>query len=142
MRFAALVVLAVGLPVSFAASPATAAGSCYRLSCDYKDPQSTGCSADAYNLAEVTHHHTWGSIRIEVRYSPSCQAAWARATQAGDSGQYWAGGNLEWQNSTTGTTNLYSVYERKVRWSSMFSYYDYTLRACYNGAGFACTSWV
>ncbi|MGW2863243.1 DUF2690 domain-containing protein [Streptomyces sp. SDr-06] len=56
-----------------AAAPASAATSCYGSSCNGLDPNKTTCANDAKTV-EVGN----GSGNIQLRYSPSCRAAWAR----------------------------------------------------------------
>ena len=62
------------LPTSASAAPLAIPG-CFGATCNFKDPMTMGCDADAYtvSLAEIP-----GVVRAAVRYSPSCQAAWAR----------------------------------------------------------------
>lgn len=57
------------------AGPA-AAVSCYGDYCSGRDPMSTGCAADAYTVASTHIPGTWTSI--ELRWSPTCKANWAR----------------------------------------------------------------
>lgn len=56
-----------------AAAPASAATSCYASSCNGLDPGKTTCANDAKTIATGN-----GSGNIQLRYSPSCRAAWAR----------------------------------------------------------------
>lgn len=54
--------------------------SCYGASCDYRDPSL--CEPDAYTVAS-SQIYTSGGLptgRIAIRYSPSCNAAWARTS--------------------------------------------------------------
>jgi hypothetical protein len=65
------------------APPAAAAGAvlapCSGASCHDRDPQSTGCAADAvtkvYKEYKQENQSSW---RAEMRYSPSCRAGWYR----------------------------------------------------------------
>ncbi|BBC36048.1 hypothetical protein SGFS_073420 [Streptomyces graminofaciens] len=52
---------------------------CSGKDCDGKDPESMGCIGD---LVKTTDFATVGAARVEVRYSETCGAAWARITQA------------------------------------------------------------
>lgn len=70
--------LALLFAVSLGAGPAHAV-SCTGATCKGKNPQTSGCGADARTLAEITYN----SLRVELRYSPACHAAWARGTQIG-----------------------------------------------------------
>jgi len=64
-----------------AASPQPAhAAECYYSSCYNVDPQSSGCSADAYTAGI--------NGNVEVRYSPTCHATWLRDNAYG--GFSWA----------------------------------------------------
>lgn len=57
---------------ALAAGPAQAAG-CNYSSCANQDPVAQGCGADAYTI--------WAYPNAkEVRWSPSCQAAWLRSS--------------------------------------------------------------
>ncbi|MFI9211321.1 DUF2690 domain-containing protein [Streptomyces sp. NPDC053253] len=58
------------------ASPASAATSCYGSGCTGLDPATTVCQSDARTVRTAD----WG---VELRYSPSCRAAWARKTSGG-----------------------------------------------------------
>jgi len=71
---AALVVAAGALFVP--GSPASAAAACNGSGCTGHDPQAYGCSGDARTLDEFTDL----GARYELRYSPSCFAAWTRVT--------------------------------------------------------------
>ncbi|MGW2373192.1 MULTISPECIES: DUF2690 domain-containing protein [Kitasatospora] len=53
-----------------AAGPASAATNCYASGCNGLDPAATTCADDAVTVS------TSGSL--ELRYSPSCRAAWGR----------------------------------------------------------------
>lgn len=85
-RVAALGVSAAGLVLSLTglvAGPAyadgyTATGGCYGPNCVGRDPAGL-CDGDATTVGQ-----TWidGAANLELRYSPSCRAAWARITMA------------------------------------------------------------
>ncbi|MET8178418.1 XRE family transcriptional regulator [Streptomyces sp. NPDC005336] len=51
---------------------------CAGAGCTGKDPQTMGCGASATTTANVTV----GTAYVEVRYSRTCGAAWARVTRA------------------------------------------------------------
>ncbi|QFQ99900.1 XRE family transcriptional regulator [Streptomyces phaeolivaceus] len=70
------------------ASPSTSIGKnrdlpagvkCSGEDCEGKDPETMGCIG---NLVRTTDEATIGTTRVEVRYSKTCQAAWARITGA------------------------------------------------------------
>lgn len=52
---------------------------CAGASCTGKDPENMGCGGE---LATTTTSVTVGTALVEVRYSKTCGAAWARITQA------------------------------------------------------------
>ncbi|MGW6056653.1 XRE family transcriptional regulator [Streptomyces sp. NPDC055189] len=52
---------------------------CSGKSCTGKDPETMGCGGE---LASTTTRATVGKALVEVRYSKTCGAAWARITQA------------------------------------------------------------
>ncbi|MEW1924637.1 XRE family transcriptional regulator [Streptomyces sp. NPDC088360] len=52
---------------------------CSGKSCTGKDPETMGCGGE---LATTTTRATVGKALVEVRYSKTCGAAWARITQA------------------------------------------------------------
>lgn len=63
---------------------------CSGKDCEGKDPETMGCIGDLVRTADEA---TVGTARVEVRYSKTCQAAWARITGAaqGDEVQVAAG---------------------------------------------------
>lgn len=61
-----------------AASAKTAAAPCWGTTCNGLDPQSSGCAAGARTLEDVPD--TGGWVTLELRYSPTCYAVWARIT--------------------------------------------------------------
>jgi hypothetical protein len=64
------------------ASPAAAVSCTPGLGCENKDPQTTGCSADAYNLDSFVRRNAADVkvFTVELRYSPTCRTAWSRVT--------------------------------------------------------------
>ncbi|MGW7544403.1 DUF2690 domain-containing protein [Streptomyces sp. NPDC054770] len=73
-----LTVLALAAAGTAIATPANAAG-CYGSTCEGKDP-ATYCQSDAITPSNGA---IWlGSAYVELRYSPSCRAAWARISRA------------------------------------------------------------
>jgi hypothetical protein len=148
-----LAVLALSAPVAAGAalwpSPAAAA-SCHRDGCNGQDPQAAGCDADAYNIASFRYGNANPYLQgawMELRYSPACDAAWARATE-GDCFGMWrpcgfaleiAGG--EAQQSVSGGPGP------GQRWSAMWSFRQY-VRACFtayskdgSSSPDGCTAW-
>ncbi|MEU9590094.1 DUF2690 domain-containing protein [Streptomyces sp. NPDC048193] len=68
--------------------------------CTGKDPETMGCGGDLVTTAATA---TVGTASVEVRYSKTCGAAWARVTQAGqgDEVRVSAGGGAEQTGSVT-----------------------------------------
>ncbi|WP_455352525.1 helix-turn-helix domain-containing protein [Streptomyces sp. SYSU K217416] len=82
-------------------TPALPAGvKCKGGDCTGKDPEVMGCGG---TLATTTARATVGTALVEVRYSKTCAAAWARITQAavGDTVQITSGGS----GAQNGTVN-------------------------------------
>jgi hypothetical protein len=70
--------LAVAAAVVIPAGPASAAV-CDGVSCNGLDPNQAGCAADAITpVPPVTDQ----GVTLELRYSPTCHANWARITPA------------------------------------------------------------
>ncbi|MEU1224890.1 DUF2690 domain-containing protein [Streptomyces sp. NPDC005828] len=109
-----------------ASSPASAATSCYGSSCNGLDPAATICQNDAQTVM-------WGEyVALELRYSPTCRAAWARFKN-GDEGEIWV------QNSLG---NKYAVHYpgSGTVWTRMVNDKDILAMACGTFAkGTACT---
>ncbi|MER6627237.1 DUF2690 domain-containing protein [Streptomyces sp. NPDC000987] len=60
------------------AAEASATGTCYGSSCTGVEPNGTTCASDAITAKQVTS----GGRTIQLRYSPSCRAAWGKITGA------------------------------------------------------------
>ncbi|WP_377272379.1 DUF2690 domain-containing protein [Peterkaempfera sp. SMS 1(5)a] len=56
--------------------PTATAGGCRAAGCVGRDPSSTGCAMDAVTLLSANN----GKVTLYIRYSPRCQAAWAKLT--------------------------------------------------------------
>ncbi|MEV0217895.1 XRE family transcriptional regulator [Streptomyces sp. NPDC050704] len=83
---------------------------CAGADCVGKDAETMGCSGDLANTATSV---TVGTTLVEVRYSKTCGAAWARITQAaqGDEVEVSVGGGKAKQTgsvSTAGDTTAYT----------------------------------
>ncbi|MFF2548083.1 DUF2690 domain-containing protein [Kitasatospora sp. NPDC058063] len=113
-------------PTASAATPQVTAG-CYGSSCTHKDPMDMGCSPDAYTVESVAS--TLGTI--ELRYSPSCKANWARVYGASDARHFWVqnshGEAAYWM--TFGATGYSDMVDGAVE-----------ARACFSD-GETCTGW-
>ncbi|MEV7565940.1 DUF2690 domain-containing protein [Streptomyces tanashiensis] len=62
------------------------AAGCSGAGCDNRGPVSMGCDGDAVTKASVTARNNPG-LRAELRWSPSCTAAWVRVSAEGE--QWW-----------------------------------------------------
>ncbi|GAA3769127.1 helix-turn-helix domain-containing protein [Streptomyces chiangmaiensis] len=90
--------------------PALPAGvKCSGAGCTGKDPENMGCGG---TLAKTTTSVTVGRTLVEVRYSKTCAAAWARVTRAaqGDTVTVSAAGAARQTGSVaaTGDTDAYT----------------------------------
>lgn len=139
-----LMAIVLGVALSLVAStPASAAG-CSWSSCNGKDPASMGCGADAYNLESFWYNGSsqWlqGTL-LELRYSPSCHAAWVRTT-GGDCFDVWrpciavlevSGGSEQWTGPNGGQN-----------WTNMWSFAQW-VRGCFRSGvplqQDGCTAW-
>lgn len=70
---------------------------CSGKSCTGKDPETMGCGGE---LAGTTTRATVGKALVEVRYSKTCGAAWARITQAAPGDKVTISGDGAKQNGT------------------------------------------
>jgi uncharacterized protein DUF2690 len=122
--------LAVSGALLAAEAPAHAATSCYASSCTGLDPASTTCQDDAETI------YTGDVTDVELRYSPSCRAAWARVRNSPLSG-YITVTNSRGQSYSASMpgTGTGTVYTRMVNDAGITSY------ACdYNQYGHDCTT--
>jgi hypothetical protein len=73
-----------------------------------KDPQATGCAADAITPSSKTI----SGRKLELRYSPTCRAAWGRISN-GVSGDYVSvhssSGAEYWKGIPFGSTSTYTT---------------------------------
>lgn len=135
-----LVALLAGLGTTLVApAAANAAPACTSSGCNGRDPHTTGCDADATDLDSFVSNID-GYAYVELRYSPSCLAAWARLTtgaagmpahsyltlnayHTGTGGSPFA----EYWKKVTNSTNNWGSGE--VFWSYMNTYADW-VQAC------------
>ncbi|MEV0269352.1 DUF2690 domain-containing protein [Hamadaea sp. NPDC050747] len=124
----ALAVLAIAGTQAALITPAAAAGSCWGSDCNHYDPNTLGCGSDAYTLEKITEN----LVTIELRYSPSCYAAWTRFEVHSDfafpTTVFLRG------SSTTEYRNL-PIYEGAKGWTAMVSFQQ-AVKSCmqwYNG---------
>lgn len=132
-RFAGAVAVtgAVLATLFVAPTAAHAAPTCHAFTCGFKDPQATGCAADAITAkSKVSKSRT-----VELRYSPTCRAAWARISNGID-GDFARIENTAGQEAATpimpGNT---SVYTKMVNDAGLQA------RACLMNSGNGCTGW-
>ncbi|MEU5484873.1 XRE family transcriptional regulator [Streptomyces mirabilis] len=93
---------------SAAVNPDLPAGvKCSGADCTGKDPENMGCGGQ---LATTSTSITVGTTLVEVRYSKTCAAAWARITQAviGDSVQVTAGTAAKQTGTVGNATDAYT----------------------------------
>ncbi|MFF8374640.1 DUF2690 domain-containing protein [Streptomyces sp. NPDC015661] len=117
-----------GASLLLASSPASAATSCYGPDCTGLNPATTICQNDARTVAT-------NSIGTELRYSPTCRAAWAR--QSSNTAM------TIWVESNTGLAeNAYYTGSGTV-WTAMVDDRGIIARACgyIMGFGSSCSSW-
>jgi hypothetical protein len=116
-------------------APASAAPGCYRDSCSGKDPAAMGCTADAVTL----DHLYYGSIRIDMRYSRACSAAWTRSNNPIESQNTlfsqiiaYSCGSRDRETARACRVGVYgNQVQDGVRWTQMWSY-RYWVRSCFN----------
>jgi hypothetical protein len=100
------------------ANDAAAKAGCSGSSCEGYDPNSKGCGSDAYTVASKYLYS--GSTQVglvELRYSPSCNANWARVSRYQGSVSYplkaEAVGNPSGYQATQ-LSGSYSVYSNMI----------------------------
>ncbi|MFE0582417.1 DUF2690 domain-containing protein [Streptomyces sp. NPDC058874] len=112
-----------------ASTPASAATSCLGSTCTGKDPSTTTCQNDARTVKTAS----WG---VELRYSPSCRAAWARKTSGASFDTDIKVANSRGASYTTYYGGNGTVFTRMV------DDLDITAQACEQRAfGYSCTDW-
>lgn len=120
--------------VSTGAKPAPGAPACQAVGCAHKDPKTTGCGKDARTLQT----QVIGKVVVYLRYSQTCQAAWAAITE-GQPKDYATIGD---SNGDSETALIHWGYDN---YSSMLNAADptVTFQVCgYQSAGHDCTAVV
>ncbi|MFD7712033.1 XRE family transcriptional regulator [Streptomyces sp. NPDC059786] len=86
---------------------------CSGEGCTGKDPETMGCGGE---LATTSTSATVGGALVEVRYSRTCAAAWARITRAapGDTVSVSAGSGAAGRTGTVGTNGDTDAYTPMV----------------------------
>ncbi|MER5204496.1 DUF2690 domain-containing protein [Streptomyces sp. NPDC002825] len=124
-----------GSSLLLASSPASAATYCYASSCQGLDPATTICQNDARTVA------TSGWSNLELRYSPTCRAAWARLANGGSEGKYVTVS----RSDGNGAYSTHYYGNGATVWTAMVNDAGITSRACEywdNGSGYYdCTGW-
>lgn len=107
------------------------AATCYASSCTGEYPDATGCAADAFTARSKT---VAGRLLLELRYSPTCRAAWGRIRN-GIPGEYVSiqstTGYESWHKIASGAT---STFTRMVNDAGEKAY------ACTSSGGGDCTA--
>jgi hypothetical protein len=135
--FAAIVLVSASVSVVSAAPAQAASCPSPGSSCTGWDPNTTGCTGIS-NLEELPHG---GVGLLQLRYSSSCRAAWARWTSSDSRGgiiSIESTDGIEYQVNLAG-------YNGEVKWTRMIDF-SKTVRAChfayFGGQGlWACTGW-
>ncbi|MFJ3215145.1 DUF2690 domain-containing protein [Kitasatospora sp. NPDC086801] len=120
------------VPPATAAKPAPAAPTCQAVGCAHKDPKATGCGKDARTLQT----DVIGKVVVYLRYSQTCQAAWAAITE-GQPNDY---ATITDDSGESETALIHWGYDN---YSSMLDAADRatTFQVCgYQPAGHVCTS--
>ncbi|MFI2608240.1 DUF2690 domain-containing protein [Kitasatospora sp. NPDC018619] len=114
---------------------ATPNASCYGSSCYHKDPSSTGCGNDA--ITAKSARAADGAL-VELRYSATCRAAWARISNAPVGAEAYV-------SNTAGQSDSVNVAYGSDVHTSMVNDVNIQSHACYaknSGSNFsACTGW-
>jgi hypothetical protein len=114
---------------------AVAAAACSGPTCVHRDPQATGCSSGATTVAVV--YPPGGGPQIELRWSSSCVANWARFNSTSYSPGYWS----YWVETSDGHRE--DKLFNQATWTYMVNG-QMAARACVQGVGttqVACTIW-
>ncbi|MFD8143921.1 DUF2690 domain-containing protein [Streptomyces sp. NPDC059708] len=125
----ALALAASGL--LFASSPASAATSCYGPDCTGRDPSTTVCQNDARTVYTT-------SLGTELRYSPTCRAAWSRYNAGGDNAI-----TVGVETNTGLHQEFYYTANGATMWTAMVDDKGISARSCgfVMGFGGTCTPW-
>ncbi|WP_329275940.1 DUF2690 domain-containing protein [Streptomyces sp. NBC_00691] len=104
-------------------TPASAATSCYASSCEGLDPSTTVCQNDAKTVATTDYPG------VELRYSPTCRAAWARYSRGA---AFSMNVTVERWNGSTGTERYRTYYSGNGAgvWTRMVNDAGLQARAC------------
>ncbi|MFJ7273096.1 DUF2690 domain-containing protein [Kitasatospora sp. NPDC098663] len=120
------------VPTATTAKPVPGASVCQAVGCAHKDPKATGCGKDARTLQT----DVIGKVVVYLRYSQTCQAAWAAITE-GEPNDY---ATITDDSGQSETALIHWGYDN---YSSMLDAADpaVTFQVCgYQPAGHVCTS--
>jgi hypothetical protein len=87
LTLVALLLFAVGSVAAVPASPVSAA-SCSGAGCNNLDPSATGCDSGAITVETQNITQNGSSIRVELRWSSTCQTNWSRVTNTSSGFRY------------------------------------------------------
>ena len=134
-RIALGLAVALGALVVVAPAPASAAAvTCYGDYCSGKDPQASGCAADARTIYLAYVYGTGGGTWVEIRWSDTCKTNWARTNGVRT--------NIK-AVQDTGYTQGYSANNGSYSWSKMIYSPVRHVKGCIWGAwGTTCTAWA
>jgi hypothetical protein len=145
IRIIAASVLMLGAAIAvptMTATPALAA-TCYRQSCNFQDPVSTGCSSASTGTIDS---FTWNGVYVELRLSGVCSAAWTKSTYPrcdnGTAGTIYTEAFYDWQGTQWAATTSSPISCNGVpTYTNMLSFY-FHVRSCihlYSGVRY-CTA--
>ncbi|MEV7183258.1 DUF2690 domain-containing protein [Kitasatospora sp. NPDC093102] len=120
--------------VSAGAKPGPTSPACQAVGCAHKDPKTTGCGKDARTLQT----QVIGKVVVYLRYSQTCQAAWAAITE----GQPKDSATI---TDSTGDSETALIHWGYDNYSPMLNAADptVTFQVCgYQPAGHDCTAAV
>ncbi|WP_433087289.1 DUF2690 domain-containing protein [Dactylosporangium sp. CA-052675] len=131
-----VVALAVGAVMAglAVATPAEAATAdlqrCQGATCTGLDPKDTFCFGDAMTLKERSHD----GATIQLRYSPSCRAVWAREVDGNVHDFLWvrnSNGEQETAHINSGTDNYtFMVNDMNITAAACMTLYKQTAYTC------------
>ncbi|MEW1839199.1 DUF2690 domain-containing protein [Nonomuraea angiospora] len=121
------------------AAPAVAAVGCTNSGCNNKDPNAMGCGADATTLDSASNQ----GVTVDLRYSRTCNAAWARVRATGtdhdEPNQYvnfWTyGSSAKNGNPEIQAAGDCCVSGATTQYTAMISYTNWVWARFYNGQG-------
>lgn len=129
--------------VPMTATTALAAG-CWSQSCYFNDPIQEGCvNSNTETIYQVNGIGRWGDATLELRFSPDCGAAWAKAYNDGA-----LNNDIVWIENTAGVsiTNPVdnwngSAYTDMVDDEGAWIHARACLGANNSNTIYACTAW-